>query len=91
MDTAAWSSLPLQLLLSVSTFEASVSLSDKQYTDPSGLGALARFAKLDCPWGRFFFALLDLWLRTGMVWVYQGGRAEGHMKLHYNLRVFIVM
>jgi hypothetical protein len=48
-DAAAPSSLPPSMLLSVSIVEASVLLSDKQKTDPSGLELLARFEKLECP------------------------------------------
>jgi hypothetical protein len=36
------------MLLSVSIVEASVLLSDKQKTDPSGLESLACFEKLEC-------------------------------------------
>jgi hypothetical protein len=67
MDAAAWSSLPLPLLLSVSIVDASVLVSDKEYTDLSGLGALARFTKPEQPSSRFFLASLDLRLLTGMV------------------------
>jgi len=69
MGTAALSSLPLSLLLSVPMVDASALLSDKQYTDLSGLGARACIEKPVtpvCPWRRFF-AFLDLQLLTGMV------------------------
>lgn len=93
MDAAAWSSLPLSLLLSVSMVDAPVLVSDKQYTDRSGLGALARFAafaKPERPSHRFFFATLDLRLPTGMVWVYWGnGSVEDCTKSKYYLRAFI--
>jgi hypothetical protein len=70
MDAAAWSSLPLSLLLSVSMVNALVLVSNKQYTNQSGLGVLAcfaTFAKPECPLHHFFFATLDLQLPTGMV------------------------
>jgi len=68
--------------------DASVWPSDKQYTEPSGLEALAHFAKPDCPSRCLFLAALDLQLTTGMVWVYLGnGSVEGHTKLKYNLRI----
>ena len=81
MGVAAWSSLSPPLLLPVPMVDASVLLSNKQYTELLVLGALACFAKPECPWCRFFFAFLDLQFRIGMVWVYRGnGRVEGHIR-----------
>src|SRR6266699_3728103 len=86
MGAAVWLSLPLLLLLSVSIVDASVLVSDKLYTDLSGLGALAHFAKLKCPLHRFFFVTLAFWLLTGIVCVYWG---NGSMKGHTNSCNFV--
>jgi hypothetical protein len=67
------------LAAAVSMVDASVLVSDKIYTNLSGLGAPYRFAKPECPSCRFLFATLDLWLLQGMVWVYWGkGSVEEH-------------
>jgi hypothetical protein len=86
MGAATWLSLPPLLLLSVPMIEALELLSDKEYTDPSGLGVLACFEKPACPWRRLFLAALDLQFLTGMVQMYRGSVSiEGHT----NIRVFI--
>jgi hypothetical protein len=75
MVVAARPSLPPSLLLSVPIVDVSVLLSDKQYTDPSVLGALAGFTKPVCPCFRLFLAFLDLRFRAGMLRCIEGVEA----------------
>jgi hypothetical protein len=87
---ASWLFLSLPLLLSVAMVDVSLLLFDRQYTELSGLGALARVANPVCPWHRFSFASLDLRLLAGMVcwsiWGMESCTVYEHTKFKNNFR-----